>query len=117
MSISCTTVDNTRRITANVEAVMDGVTILGYHIGIRSIGVTTGMNIDGPHAVRVGRHNLIGYTMSVGAIAATTACELFEDDVPVGRIGSNIDGVAWARRSATTVDIKLVGEAVAEAGT
>ena len=48
--------------------------------------VATCMDVDGPKPTRIVGHKLICDTVTICAIAATTARELFEDDIPVGRL-------------------------------
>ena len=80
-AVNRTTVHNAARIAANlaVELVVDAVT--GGSGVARTVGIAAGVDVDGPSMVSVLLAELVGTTVTVGAILAVDAGELLDEDV------------------------------------
>ena len=81
---------------------MDGIAILSNKVGIRGLGITASMDINGPKPPWISSRNLISDTVTIRTILTATARELFEDDVPVGRLRRHI--LLSFQRKGTTVE-------------
>ena len=79
------TIHDTCRNATKIKTVGNGSAIRAIEIGIGRRRKTRAMEIHCPNPTGMGSNDLVCFGMSIWAVAAVAACELLEDDVPVGR--------------------------------